>query len=92
MSNKSLPHATFTDRVISPLKLRRLGLGLRQLDLGRMAGIPPNLITLYERGVSRPRPEKAAAIADVLDVSVEEIFPDLERPVGEGKASRGRHK
>lgn len=90
MSNKSSPRATFTGRALSPLKLRRLNLGLRQEDLARLAGINQNRITLYERGIRRPRAKVAAAIARVLGVSVPEVFPGLERPSKKPEVDRAR--
>ena len=90
MSKKSSPRATFTGRALSPLKLRRLNLGLRQEDLARAVGLNPVSISRLETGLSGTSPKTAAAIARVLGVSVPEIFPGLDLPAEKMEGSRAR--
>lgn len=45
------------------ITLARVEAGLTQAELSEAAGVSPSAISLYERGLSRPRPKPLAAIA-----------------------------
>lgn len=63
------------DRVNRRLKAARANEGVIQVELSQKTGIPVPTLSLFERGFYRPTKEQAEKIAEVLNVSVEEIFP-----------------
>jgi len=56
------------------IKLKRIELGLSQIELGEAIGVSRQSISLYERGKLIPRPENMKKISKILMVSVEELF------------------
>lgn len=58
------------------LREHRERLGLTQLQVARMAGLTERTIRLIEQGVRVPKLSTARAIADALNVSVEQLFPE----------------
>jgi transcriptional regulator with XRE-family HTH domain len=57
-----MPDATFAQRVRS----LRVARGLSRPALGRLSGMDPSHLSLYERGRVRPRPASVARLARVL--------------------------
>ena len=47
--------------------------GLKQADLCRMTGIPSSIMSWYVRGKKSPALNNAVAIADALNVSLDEL-------------------
>ena len=56
------------------LKEHRARLGVNQSDLGKMAGVSRQTISLIERGDYSPSVTLALTIAKVCGVTVEEVF------------------
>lgn len=69
----------------SPLKLRLVGLGMRNLDVARSASallsdedrLSEQMITRIITGRKIPNEVQAAALAAVLDCPVADLFPEL---------------
>ena len=66
------------------LKLSRTKARMSQLELSIKAQMTQTDLSLIERGLKFPTEKQAGKIAEVLQVNIEEIFPDL--------LSRGRNK
>jgi len=49
---------------------------MTQLRLSLETSIPQTRISLYENGFFRPNPDERERMADALEVSVEELFPE----------------
>ena len=56
------------------LKERRAALGVNQQELGRMAGVSRQTISLIERGDYSPSVTLALTLARICGVAVEDIF------------------
>ena len=56
------------------LKERRAALGVNQQELGRMAGVSRQTISLIERGEYSPSVTLALTLAKICGVAVEDIF------------------
>lgn len=56
------------------LKERRAALGVNQQELGRMAGVSRQTISLIERGDYSPSVTLALTLAKICGVAVEDIF------------------
>ena len=56
------------------LKERRAALGVNQQELGRMAGVSRQTISLIERGDYSPSVTLALTLAKICGVTVEDIF------------------
>ena len=56
------------------LKERRAALGVNQQELGRMAGVSRQTISLIERGDYSPSVALALTLAKICGVTVEDIF------------------
>ena len=56
------------------LKERRAALGVNQQELGRMAGVSRQTISLIERGDYSPSVTLALTLAKTCGVTVEDIF------------------
>ncbi|MCI8698820.1 MAG: helix-turn-helix transcriptional regulator [Oscillospiraceae bacterium] len=56
------------------LKERRAALGVNQQELGRMAGVSRQTISLIERGDYSPSVTLALTLARICRVRVEDIF------------------
>ena len=59
------------------LKLARTKARMSQLELSINAQITQTDLSLIERGLKFPAEKQAGKIAEVLQVNIEEIFPDL---------------
>lgn len=60
--------------LLNNLKEYRSKLGINQTDLGKMAGISRQTISLIERGDYSPSVTLALKLARICQVSVEDIF------------------
>lgn len=60
------------------LKEYRLKLGINQTDLGKMAGVSRQTISLIERGDYSPSVTLALKLAKICEVKVEDIFQYAE--------------
>ena len=56
------------------LKERRAALGVNQQELGRLAGVSRQTISLIERGDYSPSVTLALTLARICGVAVEDIF------------------
>lgn len=63
------------DIPLTPLRLARLQRGMTQHSLGRRARLAPSRISMLERNCDPPTPRELEALARVLGVSAEELFP-----------------
>ena len=59
----------------SPLRLRRLSLGLKVEDVALAAGLNRQWLTVLEKGGASPRWTTVLALAEVLDCDPQDIFP-----------------
>lgn len=58
----------------------RLRKGVSREELGRLTGLSYKQIGLIERGIAKyPREENVFAIAEVLEVQVDDLFPPRSR-------------
>ena len=62
------------DAIGKPLKEHRARLGVNQSDLGKMAGVSRQTISLIERGDYSPSVTLALKLAKIFQTSVEDIF------------------
>lgn len=60
--------------LINTLKVQRAKLGINQQTLGKMAGVSRQTISLIERGDYNPSITLVLKLAEIFDVSVEELF------------------
>ncbi|QNO15437.1 helix-turn-helix transcriptional regulator [Alkalicella caledoniensis] len=60
--------------LLNRLKEHRARLGVNQADLGKMAGVSRQTISLIERGDYSPSITLALKLAKIFSVTVEEIF------------------
>lgn len=60
--------------LLNNLKEYRSKLGINQTDLGKMAGVSRQTISLIERGDYSPSVTLALKLAKICQVSVEDIF------------------
>lgn len=60
--------------LLNRLKEHRARLGVNQADLGKLAGVSRQTISLIERGDYSPSITLALKLSKILSVSVEEIF------------------
>lgn len=56
------------------LKERRVALGVNQQELGRLAGVSRQTISLIERGDYSPSVTLALTLAKIFGMAVEDIF------------------
>ena len=56
------------------LKEYRTGLGINQTEMGRLAGVSRQTISLIERGDYSPSVALALKLAKICQVTVEDIF------------------
>jgi len=61
------------------LRERRKQLGYTLTQLSQCVGVTPGFLSLVERGLRVPRLETAQRLANVLDCTIDELFP---APVG----------
>ncbi|HUR86324.1 MAG TPA: helix-turn-helix transcriptional regulator [Solirubrobacteraceae bacterium] len=70
----------------SPLRLRRLALGLRQVDVAELAGLSREQIVRLEAGDCTPGWGTVQRLAAALQASPEVLFPlNDEAPAGNGR-------
>jgi len=80
-----------------PLRLRRLTLGLKQVEVAALAGLSREQLIRLEAGTSSPGWRTAQRLAAALDCNAEELFPiTSEAPAGgptprEATARQGRN-
>ncbi|MDR5659209.1 helix-turn-helix transcriptional regulator [Serpentinicella sp. ANB-PHB4] len=67
------------------LKVHRARLGINQGELGRLAGVSRQTISLIERGDYSPSVTLALKLAKICEVKVEEIFQYKEDEENETK-------
>ena len=60
--------------LLNQLKVYRSKLGINQTELGKLAGVSRQTISLIERGDYSPSVTLALKLAKLCPVSVEEIF------------------
>lgn len=60
--------------LINMLKVQRAKLGINQADLGKLAGVSRQTISLIERGDYNPSITLVLKLAEIFGVAVEEIF------------------
>lgn len=65
-------------RTTSPVRVYRTARGLTQAELADLAGITPQALRSIEKGRSNPRVKTAKAIAEVLGITLDALFPELE--------------
>ena len=68
--------------MISALRQKRFFAQKTIYAVGQLTGIDPARISLIERGYKVPREDEKQKLAEVLECSVEEIFPS-EQATGE---------
>lgn len=70
-------------RAFNPNKLRavRTAHGLSRIELAERAGVSPFSLRDFERGISRPSVNTLAALADELNVPLDELVAREARPV-----------
>lgn len=61
---------------MTPLKMKRLEKGLKQIDLAVESGLQQSLICRYEKG-QKPNKANAEKLSAALGCSPSEIFPDF---------------
>jgi transcriptional regulator with XRE-family HTH domain len=61
--------------LMTPLKRRRLELGLPQWALARRSGVPVSRISFAERGVGSLTRAEQRVLADALQADAERLFP-----------------
>ena len=66
--------------LLNRLKEHRSKLGMNQTELGKLAGVSRQTISLIERGDYSPSVTLALKIAKVFEVPVEAIFTYEEEP------------
>ncbi|MCI5650152.1 MAG: helix-turn-helix transcriptional regulator [Fusicatenibacter sp.] len=64
--------------LLNNLKEHRARIGVNQAELGKMAGVSRQTISLIERGDYSPSVTLALKLAKILGCSVEEIFTYYE--------------
>ena len=60
--------------LLNQLKVYRSKLGMNQTELGKLAGVSRQTISLIERGDYSPSVTLALKLAKICQVSVEDIF------------------
>ena len=64
--------------LLNRLKEYRARLGINQTELGKLAGVSRQTISLIERGDYSPSVTLALKIAKILNATVEDLFSYLE--------------
>ena len=77
--------------LLNNLKEYRSKLGINQTDLGKMAGVSRQTISLIERGDYSPSVTLALKLARICQVSVEDIFVYEEEEEKKKKRKRKIH-
>jgi len=66
-------------RIGNTIKEARLRRGLTQRELGSLIGRSNNLITNWEKGTHTPDVEMIELLCSVLNITVKEMFPGLDK-------------
>ncbi len=77
----------FRDNLISLRKMR----GLSQEELAEKIGVTRQTLSKYETGESLPDIEKCKAIADVFEISIDELINSEGGTVMPGGAPKGKY-
>ena len=64
--------------LVNHLKEQRARLGINQAQMGKLAGVSRQTISLIERGDYPPSVTLALKLAQICQVQVEDIFSSLE--------------
>ncbi|GGB43360.1 hypothetical protein GCM10011409_21220 [Lentibacillus populi] len=56
---------------------------LTQKELGEKIGVRDNTVSAYERGAISPEQDMLFAISDVLDISINDLFPEKKHTTSE---------
>ena len=64
--------------MLNPLRLRRLELGLTQIDLAIKTHVPHSYISLQERGYPTLKKAHKEKIARALGTTIDELFPEIK--------------
>lgn len=64
--------------LVNHLKEQRVRLGINQAQMGKLAGVSRQTISLIERGDYSPSVTLALKLAQICQVQVEDIFSYLE--------------
>lgn len=68
--------------LVNHLKEQRARLGINQAQMGKLAGVSRQTISLIERGDYSPSVTLALKLAQICQVQVEDIFSYLEDEEG----------
>ena len=60
------------------IRVRRLDLSMRQLDLARAVGVTNSAVSLWEKGETSPNYKMLLKVAKVLGMSARDLFYPLE--------------
>lgn len=63
----------------SKIKHFRQELGLTQKELAQKIGMGATTVTNYEKGFRTPKKDSLFKLADVLNVSIDDLFPPIEK-------------
>lgn len=63
------------DLTLTPLRLARLKAGLPQFLVAKRARLAPSRLSVLERGYDEPSDAERAALARVLALPAEQLFP-----------------
>lgn len=58
-------------------KARRLQLGFSQAQVALCLGTTPQAVSSWERGLCRPKTALAASLADLFQVELQDLFPEM---------------
>lgn len=56
------------------IKVARKKAGLSQLDVAKALGITTGAVSMWENGMTQPRPDKLVALADLFKCTVDELL------------------
>ncbi len=73
-------HQKTLDRTPSALRLCRVATGLTQEELAARSGVAAATIGRLEMGRHSPQGRTAQALANVFELPIEKLFPDLGEP------------
>jgi transcriptional regulator with XRE-family HTH domain len=66
---------------LTPLRFGRLRSGVPQYVLAKRARLAPSRLSVLERGYDEPSAYERSALAAVLGIPAEELFPVVPTPV-----------
>lgn len=62
--------------MLNALKKARLTAGVTQTDLAAQLGVTSGAVGQWEKGLTKPRPNRLKQIAQILGTTVDEIISD----------------